>query len=185
MYVYTPEYKYNLSCASLQLLWRLDTYVLVCGRTRRLSLSRSLSLARARSHVLAHTHTHKPHAQTHPHPRTHTHTHTHKHTHTCTRAHRCTCVCMVYRQQSTYSHTCPPWHVRVCVCTCESPMAHARVNVCITGSRRCRSGRAGRWPHRWPASPLVLLLGQVEETRRYGLGLALRLCVCVGGGGIT
>ena len=33
MYVYTPGYKYNLSCASLQLLWRLDTYALVCGRT--------------------------------------------------------------------------------------------------------------------------------------------------------
>jgi hypothetical protein len=47
VYVYTPRYKYNLSCASLQLLWRLDTCVLVCGRTRRLSLSRSLSLARA------------------------------------------------------------------------------------------------------------------------------------------
>jgi len=80
--VYTPEYRYNLSCTSLQLLSGLDTYVLVCGRTRRLSLSRSLSRARA----LIYSHTHTP-----------THTHTHTHTRTC--------VCMVYRQQSTYSHT--------------------------------------------------------------------------------
>jgi len=101
--VYTPEYKYNFSCTSLQRLSGLDTYVLVCGRTRRLSLSRSLSRALALSYTRAHAHTQAARTST-PTP-AHTHPPTHTHTQTCTRAHRCICVCMVYRQQSTYSHT--------------------------------------------------------------------------------
>ena len=101
--VYTPEYKYNFSCTSLQRLSGLDTYVLVCGRTRRLSLSRSLSRARARALMYSRT---RPHAsRTHRHTHTRAHTHTPTHTHTHTHVHECVWCIDSKSRTRTRTHT--------------------------------------------------------------------------------